>query len=603
MIKLRGYTLIELIVALGLFSFVMLLSSGAYLFMIGLNRQAQGVATGIDSLSFALETMTRTIRTGYAYSCDNCFPSPGNSLTLTSSGGEGTITYARGTQEGPNGIVGDIVETSTGAILTDPSVNVTSLAFYVTGTKNADSPPDDFLQPHVTIVVSGTVIYGPDKTEAFNVQTGATMRGPDLSSSTINAPPPPEPPPSAYIVEGKQDDNSPGDNGQLYSWNYSDSANITTTQLHDGNTSSGGVTGNDRMAAVKLSQQLSSSRNFTVYGNWGSRFSVGYSTNGSSWTTINYGRDSSPYTFSVPSGALYIAAAVEQGGRSVYEIADSSGSSGVPSISISPAVSGKSIWNFSTDGPLVLGSYGSWTVTPGSTFSVSAKMWGAGGSGAKNGGAGAGGGYTSGTLTLSSGTSYVIWVGQGGFASGGSGTGTFGGGGDRSRYNAGWGGGLSGIFTSAATQGNAIMIAGGGGGGGTTGGAGSSYGGGGGLSGQDGLQAGGGTQSSGGASSSNPNAPATAGFVLKGGTGGDRGGSGGGGYYGGGGDGEVGNNNKGYVGGGGSGYYNPGLVSGSTITASGQTPANSSDSARGTSGNGGDSSGAGANGLVKISYP
>src|SRR3989338_9800078 len=143
MIKLRGYTLIELIVALGLFSFVMLLSSGAYLFMIGLNRQAQGVATGIDSLSFALETMTRTIRTGYAYSCDNCFPSPGNSLTLTSSGGEGTITYARGTQEGPNGIVGDIVETSTGAILTDPSVNVTSLAFYVTGTKNADSPPDD----------------------------------------------------------------------------------------------------------------------------------------------------------------------------------------------------------------------------------------------------------------------------------------------------------------------------------------------------------------------------------------------------------------------------------------------------------------------------
>ncbi|MFA6969108.1 MAG: prepilin-type N-terminal cleavage/methylation domain-containing protein, partial [Candidatus Paceibacterota bacterium] len=65
----RGYTLIELIIAVGLFALVMLLASGAYIMMIGLSRQAQGIATGINNLSFALETMTRDIRTGTNYNC------------------------------------------------------------------------------------------------------------------------------------------------------------------------------------------------------------------------------------------------------------------------------------------------------------------------------------------------------------------------------------------------------------------------------------------------------------------------------------------------------------------------------------------------------
>ena len=182
--KSRGYTLIELIVAVGLFALVMLLASGAYLFMIGLNRQAQGIATGIDNLSFALETITRNIRTGSAYNCagiGDCFPSPRDSFTFVPAGGTAAVTYTRGTQSGPNGVVGSIVD-STGAVLTDPSVNVTSLAFYVTGTKNAQTTPDDFQQPHVTIVVTGSVTYGPQagRTEAFNIQTGATMRGTDL---------------------------------------------------------------------------------------------------------------------------------------------------------------------------------------------------------------------------------------------------------------------------------------------------------------------------------------------------------------------------------------------------------------------------------------
>lgn len=164
----RGYTLIELIIAVGLFAFIMMLASGAYLVMIGINRQVQATATGIDNLSFALETMTRTIRTGTNYGCPTAGTdcSGGTTFSVTNSGGE-TTNYTLS-----NGII-----TQNSASLTDPSVTVSSLMFYTSGT---GKPPADYTQARVTVIVSGTVSSGPGKTEPFTVETGATMRGSDI---------------------------------------------------------------------------------------------------------------------------------------------------------------------------------------------------------------------------------------------------------------------------------------------------------------------------------------------------------------------------------------------------------------------------------------
>ncbi|MHB0865362.1 MAG: prepilin-type N-terminal cleavage/methylation domain-containing protein [Minisyncoccota bacterium] len=174
----RGYTLIELIVAVGLFALVMLLSSGAYLVVIGVSRQAQGISTGIDNLSFALETMTRDIRTGSKYCNAGCTL---NSFSFDNDSGVGT-TYSRSMQLGPGGVmVGDIVrDTGLGPVpLTDPSVDVTSLLFYPAGVSAA---PGDYEQARVTIIVSGSVSIGPGKPpQAFTVETGATMRGSDIA--------------------------------------------------------------------------------------------------------------------------------------------------------------------------------------------------------------------------------------------------------------------------------------------------------------------------------------------------------------------------------------------------------------------------------------
>ncbi len=171
----RGYTLIELIVSVGLFSLVMTLSAGAYFITISANRQAQGVANGIDTISFVVERVARSIRTGTGYSCavvlgaGDC-PNGSSSFSFLNAEGQ-TVAYSLSSsaiQESVNG--------GGARVLTDvSSITITHLQFYLSGSSVADTT-----QAHVTIVVGGTTSTGAGKTETFLIETGATMRGIDI---------------------------------------------------------------------------------------------------------------------------------------------------------------------------------------------------------------------------------------------------------------------------------------------------------------------------------------------------------------------------------------------------------------------------------------
>ena len=274
------------------------------------------------------------------------------------------------------------------------------------------------------------------------------------------------------------------------------------------------------------------------------------------------------------------------------------------------------------------GTYGKFTVPAGMT-SINLALWGAGG-GTGSAFAGGAGGYTSGTLAVTPGQVLEITVGEGGIgypqstgavaeaAFGGASNGTTapspdygnsgislgaphgydnncqgGGGMEGGPGNAGYGGGLTGIFTAdclawstgAPVVPSVALIAGAGGGGTSQYGGG----GGGGLTGDAGGtvtetvqgrnaiggfptgagSAGGGDQEQGGdsgdwAGSTGENG--YPGFLFSGGHGGGGGGSGGAGYYGGGGASQgpqVGNTI--FAGGGGSAYYgHPQITSGAT---------------------------------------
>jgi prepilin-type N-terminal cleavage/methylation domain-containing protein len=169
---LRGYTLIELIIAVGLFALIMTLAAGSYLMMINISRQTQSITLGIDNVSFAIEMMTRTIRTGTNYGCFGEDCSGAGSFSVRSSTGD-TITYAA-----PNGVITQSINNGIPTPLTDSSVHVEKLFFYTTGIQPLSL--GDNKQSRVTIWISGHVDSGPGKTVPFAVETGATMRGTDL---------------------------------------------------------------------------------------------------------------------------------------------------------------------------------------------------------------------------------------------------------------------------------------------------------------------------------------------------------------------------------------------------------------------------------------
>jgi prepilin-type N-terminal cleavage/methylation domain-containing protein len=65
-----GFTLIEMIVSLAVFSIVVTITVGALLVLVGTNQQLQDEQSVMTNLSFALDSMTREIRTGTHYFCE-----------------------------------------------------------------------------------------------------------------------------------------------------------------------------------------------------------------------------------------------------------------------------------------------------------------------------------------------------------------------------------------------------------------------------------------------------------------------------------------------------------------------------------------------------
>ncbi len=69
--KKAGFTLIEMIVSLGLFSVVVTIAVGSLLVLIASNRQLQDEQSILSNLTFAVDGMTREIRTGRYYDCES----------------------------------------------------------------------------------------------------------------------------------------------------------------------------------------------------------------------------------------------------------------------------------------------------------------------------------------------------------------------------------------------------------------------------------------------------------------------------------------------------------------------------------------------------
>jgi prepilin-type N-terminal cleavage/methylation domain-containing protein len=69
--KNKGFTLIEIIVSLAVFTMVAVIAVGAFLKITDANKKSQTLKTAINNINFAMESMTREMRVGSGYHCDD----------------------------------------------------------------------------------------------------------------------------------------------------------------------------------------------------------------------------------------------------------------------------------------------------------------------------------------------------------------------------------------------------------------------------------------------------------------------------------------------------------------------------------------------------
>lgn len=185
-----GFTLVELMVSLTLFTIVVLAAVSSLYTVNSASRKVQAMRTVMDNLNFAVESMSRTIRTGSDFICggQGNIASPNCSFinqvgsdrllvnaTLGLDAGETQIVeYRLDTHPNGNGALQKQVWSSGipgGWIaMTTPEIDIDQLSFYVDGVGTADTK-----QPGVQMVIRGVVTTTAD-ISPFIIQTYVSQR-------------------------------------------------------------------------------------------------------------------------------------------------------------------------------------------------------------------------------------------------------------------------------------------------------------------------------------------------------------------------------------------------------------------------------------------
>lgn len=200
-----GFTLVEVMISIGLFTVIMVIGIGAILGVNSTHRRTQAMRSVVDNLSFVMEDMARSMRLGDDFVCETSSVSALGQIDVANQAtadGENCKSIAfepywnyvlnDDTNQiayfifEPNGSVGTIfkktetMEWSDEMIAITPAeidIDTAKSGFWVSGASETGVP----IQPKVTIVLVGTVRMGNAMSE-FNLQTTVSQRLLDIDS-------------------------------------------------------------------------------------------------------------------------------------------------------------------------------------------------------------------------------------------------------------------------------------------------------------------------------------------------------------------------------------------------------------------------------------
>ncbi len=184
----RGFSLVELMVSLTVFSIVVVVALGTLLVLIDVNAKAQALFSSTTNLSFALDAMSREVRTGYDYYCTTrtsnfSYPPPGQGeIQDCANGNFIAFTRERDGQRFAFQKNGDILEEYDGTnwipITSDRDVVISNFVIDVSDTAPLSASNEN--QPTASIYIDGYMYNGLDSRTEFNIQTRVTQRRIDI---------------------------------------------------------------------------------------------------------------------------------------------------------------------------------------------------------------------------------------------------------------------------------------------------------------------------------------------------------------------------------------------------------------------------------------
>ncbi len=181
-----GFTLVEILVAVGLFVVIATFSLGAVVSIFDANKKAQASKTVVDNLNITIENMARTIRFGTKYHCGTGGSSLSEAKDCDDSGVDDAffavtfdgniVTYNLCSTQIKRSGTGatSCSDTSTQAI-TSSDTTIDYLKFYVKG-----NLPFDDVQPYIKVVIKGHVGGKPSIQTNFSIETLISQRTLDL---------------------------------------------------------------------------------------------------------------------------------------------------------------------------------------------------------------------------------------------------------------------------------------------------------------------------------------------------------------------------------------------------------------------------------------